>query len=101
MKKDNLNILSYEQLICFINDYYDDNKSLVYLVVESSLNVMIYTFSDDEETKEEFLNKVKNHIEFLKTIPNDAERPLFLLDESCLMSEFSVKKLVTKRNNCE
>jgi hypothetical protein len=62
---------------------------------------MIYTFSDNEETKEEFLNKVKNHIEFLKTISNDAERPLFLLDEPCLMSEFSVKMLVPNRNNCE
>jgi len=101
MKKDNLNILSYEQLIRFINDYYDSNKSLVYSVVQIALDVMIYTFSDNEETKEEFLNKVKNHIEFLKTISNDAERPLFLLDEPCLMSEFSVKMLVPNRNNCE
>jgi len=101
MKKDNLNILSYEQLISFINDYYDDNKSLVYSVVQIALDVMVYTFSDNEETKEEFLNKVKNHIEFLKTISNDAERPLFLLDEPCLMSEFSVKMLVPNRNNCE
>ena len=101
MKEDNLNILSYEQLISFINDYYDDNKSLVYSVVQIALDVMIYTFSDNEETKEEFLNKVKNHIEFLKTISNDAERPLFLLDEPCLMSEFSVKMLVPNRNNCE
>jgi len=101
MKKDNLNILSYEQLIRFISDYYDSNKSLVYSVVQIALDVMIYTFSDNEETKEEFLNKVKNHIEFLKTISNDAERPLFLLDEPCLMSEFSVKMLVPNRNNCE
>ena len=101
MSKDNLNILSYEQLICFINDYYDVNKSLVHSVVQIALDVMIYTFSDNEETKQQFIDKVKNHIQFLKTIPNDAERPLFLLDEPCLMSEFSVKKLVSKRNNCE
>ena len=101
MRKDNLNILSYEQLISFINDYYDDNRDLVYSVVQIALDVMVYTFSDNEETKEEFLNKVKNHIEFLKTISNDAERPLFLLDEPCLMSEFSVKMLVPNRNNCE
>jgi len=101
MKEDNLNILSYEQLISFINDYYDDNRDLVYSVVQIALDVMVYTFSDNEETKEEFLNKVKNHIEFLKTISNDAERPLFLLDEPCLMSEFSVKMLVPNRNNCE
>ena len=101
MSKDNLNILSYEQLICFINDYYDVNKSLVHSVVQIALDLMIYTFSDNEETKQQFMDKVKNHIQFLKTIPNDAERPLFLLDEPCLMSEFSVKKLVSKRNNCE
>jgi len=101
MSKDNLNILSYEQLICFINDYYDVNKSLVHSVVQIALDVMIYTFSDNEETKQQFMDKVKNHIEFLKTIPNDAERPLFLLDDPCLMSEFSVKMLVSNRNNCE
>jgi len=101
MKKDNIEILSYEQLICFINDYYDTSRDLVYFVVESALDVMIYTFSDNEETKHQFMDKVKNHIEFLKNIPNDAERPLFLLEEPCLMSEFSVKLLVPKRNNCE
>jgi hypothetical protein len=101
MKKDKIQILSYDELICFINDYYDTSRDLVYLVVESSLDVMIYTFSDNEETKQQFMDKVKNHIQFLKTIPNEAERPLFLLEEACLMSEFSVKKLVPKRNNCE
>ena len=101
MKNDNIEILSYEQLICFINDYYDTSRDLVYFVVESALDVMIYTFSDNEETKEEFLYKVKNHIEFLKTIPNDAERPLFLLEEPCLMPEFSVKMLVPKKYNRE
>jgi len=97
MKNDNIEILSYEQLICFINDYYDTSRDLVYFVVESALDVMIYTFSDNEETKQQFMDKVKNHIEFLKTIPNDFERPLWLLEEPCLQSEFSVKKLVPKR----
>ena len=101
MKKDNIEILSYEQLICFINDYYDTNRGLVYSVVKSALDVIIYDFKDNEETKEEFLYNVKTHIELLQTIPNDWERPLFLLEEPCLMSEFSVKMLVPKKYNCE
>lgn len=94
MKKDNTNILSFEQLIDFINDYYDLNVQLVYKVVQSALNVTIFTFGD-AEPKDRFINKVKKHYEFISNLPTGAEAPIFLTNEPKPLSEFSIKDIIS------
>lgn len=93
-----IKINSFESLIDFIEHYYDTNYKEVIEATQSALSVFILTFSDDKgkptETKEQFIEKVTNHIHFLKTLPASHEGPLFLLNE--VNSEFEVSKLINK-----
>lgn len=93
-----IKINSFNALIDFIEHYYDTNYKEVIEATQSALSVFILTFSDEKgrptETKEQFIEKVTNHIHFLKTLTVGQERPFFLINE--VNSEFEVSKLINK-----
>ena len=86
-------IESIDQLLEFIDEYYDtEHKSTVLKAVEGYLNVK--TMELFKESKEVFIQKVINHYDYIKTLPEDAEQPVFLTHNPS--EEFNIKSLVKK-----
>ena len=63
-------------LVRFIDEYYYTHKNTILKAVEGFLNVQTMQFF--EESKEVFIQKVMNHYDYIKTLPEDAELPIFL-----------------------
>lgn len=85
-------IKDIDDLVRFIDEYYDTHKSTVLKAVEGYLNVK--TMELFKESKEVFIQKVINHYDYLKTLPADAEQPIFLTHNPS--NEFEIKDLVKR-----
>ena len=69
-------IENINELLSFIDEYYYTHMNIVLKAVEGFLNVQTMEFF--EESKEVFIQKVMDHYDYIKTLPEDAELPIFL-----------------------
>lgn len=77
-------------LVRFIDTYYYTHRQTILKAVEGFLSVK--TMELFEEPKDVFIQKVVNHYDYIKTLPADAELPIFLTHNP--KEEFKVKNLV-------
>lgn len=93
MKKQKINTIN--DLLDFIDKYYDTNLGVVSKVVSKYFDVIIFHWQN--ETKEDFMNKVKEFYRQLQDIPPHYERPIFLSTE--ITETFDIKTIgYTERN---